>query len=412
MRVTIALVVSLLGSPLFGQADVDPIVSAEESESSESIERTIQIYLPRSIRVAVRSNDVRLDWYAPQVDEGLQYTVFRHYLPIDTQTIRTATQIAVTNARAGENRYYDTINEVGYWYYAVLPTRNGRPFVNFFLRRQNATDEGVHISERTLAQSKESLVRDIAVGATDNVAGLTFVPDNPFRDLYVLRSSTPITDTDAARKAERVARLPGESTTYADFPPPDVDLYYAVVDAHALESSVAGVQIELGENATRFPVRVADTKTYRDQGPFDDSRPRAPDGIILPLINSALIDREIFEDVEVLDPGRRARAPTSPIELLYPDTLKPTTSHERELQRTLQGSLRDADWQASLKSLQQLLRKNPDQNIAARIRHYQGQALYYSGKYQQALYEFIQARQFYDRESSRWIDRTLSRLSD
>ena len=393
-------------------------LSAQSSEATSDIvngQETAEIiidntptlsYLPRNLRVAVRGNNVRLDWYTPQtIDDDQQFVIYRHYLPIDDQTITSAERIATIDAQLGENRYYDTITSIGYWYYAVVPQRQQQEINRLFLRRQNATAVAVHISERTLAQSTESLVKDIAVGSTEDVVGLTFVADNPFRDLYILRSSQPIHDSDSARSAERIARVAGDSTSYIDNPAPKYDHYYAVVDAHTLETAIGGVQITVGENATRFPVRVVVSRRIQRSSPYGDR-------IALPLINSALIENELFEDVEILNSGKIKPSPPSPIEVLYPDTLEPTTSHERELRTILQGSLNAGHWSASLEDLQNLLQKRLNKNIEARIRHYRGQALFYNGEYQQALFEFVQAQRIYDQESSRWISLTLNRLSN
>ncbi len=369
------------------------------------IDESSLIYLPSRLRVALRGNDVRLDWYASQIDDNQQFVIYRHWLPIDAQTIADAERIATIDAQLGENRYYDTINSTGYWYYAIVTQRESQETSYFFQRRQNATAEAVYISERTLAQSRASVVKNIAVGSTESVVGLTFVADNPFRDLYILRSSQPIHDGDSVRTAERIARVAGDSDRYIDYPESGIDQYYAVVDAQLLESAVGRVQIEVGENATRFPVRATVSRRIQRDFPYGT-------GIALPRINSALIDSELFEDVEVLKSGRIDTPSQSPIDLLYPDTLEPTTSHERELRTILQGNLNEGQWNASLEDLQRLLNKRPNENIEARIRHYRGQALFYNGEYQQALFEFVQAQRLYNQESKSWISLVLNRLSN
>ena len=380
---------------------------------SESVGREfVQTYIPRNMRVAVRDNSVRLDWYLQATDSNVGYVIYRHRIPIDSHTVHNAIPIATLSAQSGENRFYDVIFEIGYWYYAVTPFINEREVVNYFLRRHNATEQAVEITAQVLERSRESLVQEIAVGASGSAVGLTFVSDNPFRDLYVIRSTQPIVNQDTARRAERIARLPGESSKYVDRPPSGVNLYYAVVDAHTLELTNTGAEIRVGENATRFPIQTEARDTRTEPTPFDGPPPRSTDRVALPLINTEFLDGEFFESIEILNPKKRVEAPRSPIEVLYPDTLETTSAHERELRAVLGGSLKDAVWEDSLLDLQNLLRKNPNSNVRARIKYYRGQVFFYRREYQRALFEFTQSQAYYPQESARWIDRVLNSLSN
>ena len=66
---------------------------------------------------------------------------------------------------------------------------------------------------------------------------------------------------------------------------------------------------------------------------------------------------------------------------------------------------------ATLAALDEYLSLRRGDQAAARARFYRGEALYFSGKYEDALLEFLLARDIYANQAGEWIQYTLGALT-
>jgi hypothetical protein len=68
------------------------------------------------------------------------------------------------------------------------------------------------------------------------------------------------------------------------------------------------------------------------------------------------------------------------------------------------------DWENAALSLREYLSRPLPAEAAARARFYCGQALYLTGKYRDALFEFMEIKAFYPAEANAWIDAVLQAM--
>lgn len=380
-------------------------------------------YTPQDIRVAKKSSEVRLSWFNGYEEPRLQYNIYRHLLPIDLVTVADAALIDTIDARFGDNQYFDTVEVSGYYYYAVTPLIDeGENY--YFAARSNATDQAIYISTDDIYKREVGEVAGIAVGVSEAFIGLSYRLPAPAVDVYILRSQMPINNRNDALRAERIFRNPPTANSFVDNSAYiDVDYYYAVLDADALDSKELTITITAGENTTIFPVRIdgadiaANARTrQRSATEFSRTSRQQESQLSLPLINSALIGEDVFEDVEVISSGRSAvriagrSSENSPI-ILPIDQQNTINADNSPIQTILHASFIPQLWEDSIERFSKIDQTYLSPHERARIAFYLGQAYFYITDYENAILNFVQAKQFYSKESDFWVDKSLHALS-
>jgi hypothetical protein len=102
-------------------------------------------------------------------------------------------------------------------------------------------------------------------------------------------------------------------------------------------------------------------------------------------------------------PEKKPRAFTRDLEA-------PSGDEESELRRIVQGPFTKRDWQASGDELRRFLSLPRHANTRARARFYLGQSYYFTGKYREALLEFLFVRSLHPNEANVWIEAALAAL--
>jgi TolA-binding protein len=74
------------------------------------------------------------------------------------------------------------------------------------------------------------------------------------------------------------------------------------------------------------------------------------------------------------------------------------------------GINRKKNWEESARQIARYLSLSRTAKSEARARYYLGQAYYFSGRYPDALFEFLLAQSQYYAESQEWINAILPRL--
>ncbi len=417
-------------------------------------------FTPESIRQAINGNLVRLSWLSVNYEAGLEYKVYRHVVPIDGTTVNGAVLLGQQGAVRGENEYFDRIEDEGYYYYGVAPVAQGLGESRFFVVRVNATDQAIFLGADGTSGVVSGGIGGIAVGVRDDAVAIKYThpgagadearrrratrnaTDIGFlhRDQYILRSTVQIIDDATARGAARVAKVPASESGYVDIPPRfNTDYFYAVVPAPAVESVDAVLEIVPGQNATVFPVQVTPSESSaearaRGTGEYQASARGDGSRLRLPLINSAYIGTGIYEEVEIVDPGRRVvstsggpgvgdgqyiRAGGLQATILPVDErLSPLGGGQTALQQILYSSFASGNWNDAIRQLRGYQQERQAASsggsttgeLDARVYYYLGQSYFYAGRYQDAITNFARAQAVYDSESAPWVEASLQRL--
>jgi len=104
-----------------------------------------------------------------------------------------------------------------------------------------------------------------------------------------------------------------------------------------------------------------------------------------------------------------------PLELKKPrvfaiDMENPAGGEEAALVRIINEYFEKFDWEGALINLQYFLSFPRSKDVQARANFYLAQTLYYTGRYNEALMEFLSFRSVNPAEANSWIDAVLSAM--
>jgi hypothetical protein len=92
------------------------------------------------------------------------------------------------------------------------------------------------------------------------------------------------------------------------------------------------------------------------------------------------------------------------------DLESPESGEESALFQIVNEQFCLLDWEGARVSLRHYLSLPRSRDVEARARFYLGQTLYYTGKYREALLEFLFIRSIHPVEANNWIDAILAAM--
>jgi hypothetical protein len=241
------------------------------------------------------------------------------------------------------------------------------------------------------------------------------VSESGLKNAILYRSARPIKQPRDLLDA--VIVLTGISSPYVDYPIPGLPWYYAVI----LEDDITGGNMGIypGRNATGTAVEITVGET-----PSGDSHSIRS----LPLpdmsVHNAVPGSDYFSAIpnpEPLSPETIKalegvlKAPVFPPPARKPrvfnrDLAVPAGGEDSELMHIVQDSFTRQDWRSTNTELLRYLSLPRSADTEARARFYLGQTYYFSGKYREALVEFLLFQSMYPNEAYVWIEATLTAL--
>lgn len=256
---------------------------------------------------------------------------------------------------------------------------------------------------------------------------LTWSAETGAAELILFRSRSPITTTEALAAATQLAVVAATDGRFEDYPVPGVPAYYALIDARRIAAGT--IDLVPGRTITTEAVSLPLGTRERDPQFFTAFAFRDPP---LPLLQPR---RDMLEGRG--EPLPRALPPAQPrplnpaaaaalsglMELLPPVGVTPLRPVVLEADRAaadkgvaftlksiVDGPFTRGAWAETREQLNNLLTLPLPADVESRARFYLGQALFYEGRSERAVLEFVLARRHHSAEATPWIHASLLRM--
>ncbi|MDR2515754.1 MAG: hypothetical protein LBC88_00040 [Spirochaetaceae bacterium] len=373
------------------------------------------------LRAETRNNLIRLTWRDSAVAWGPVY-IFRSTSPFGRTVSASITPAKVAY---GMQVYVDEIDSAGTFYYAIAASSiSGEPYdavtpnVNTVavIMQPPSEDAALAGGAGPLPELSISglLARTEGEGViiTYNPGG---IPESNLKKTILYRSSRPVRRSQDLLNAVIVQS--GVSTPFVDYPIPGLPWYYAIVLEEDITSG--SVTIYPGRNATTVAVEISGEGTSSGGGHAIRSLPlpeisaynAAPESDVFAQIpKSEPLSRETLKALEGVQkkpaPAQSDRKPRA----FARDLGDPAGGEDSELMRIVQNSFSGQDWRTAQDELLRYLALPRSPATEARARFYLGQTCYFSGKYREALVEFLFIQARHPAEAHIWIEATLAAL--
>jgi hypothetical protein len=415
----------------------------QSSDGSPRADAATQVFAPfvSRLKATAEGSRIVLTWRNPKDVEGAKL-VYRSQKPISEQTFDAAQLIARLSNEA--IRYEDTPpSRSGYYYAVLVEDREGGRY-ELFIPFRNITSREVQVASLVAEEDLSADVSEISARAVEDGVEVRFRSSKGGRELLLFRSASVITDGSDLLEAAAPVSLDSGASLYVDYPIPGIGYYYCVVDAGLFKLGKA--EPVPGKNATTSPVQIP-IGVGRVALPVVPSPPPLP----LPY----LLLQSGVESGEELAPAAPFRLPEA-VKPLSPQTrwavarIMSTTPQpaaglrefqllredrqSTKAQPALGTQTRKADQDIGEHAVSlaltdivggELVRSNPGAAALLledflRIRHseavedrahfYLGQMYYQTGRYREAVLEFLLARDSYYRISEEWLADCVRRL--
>jgi hypothetical protein len=364
----------------------------------------------------IRNKLVRLNWTDSAGAQGPVY-IFRSARPFIGTVPPDSIPAAIPY---GTQFYIDEIDGAGTFYYFVAASdlqgqRHDMPI-------PDANTIAVNASGAARSGAAEPLpgVSGISARAEGEAVIVSYVSGSEAEtgegNMILYRSLHPIRQLKDLLNAVIVQT--GVNSPCVDYPIPGLSWYYAVVSEDEIIEGNAGI----------YPGRNATKEAVSNAGGEAPARPATRETRSMPLPAISLYNAapgsdylsHIPETVPLNEEAARAlasvqTAPAAPWPEKKPrvfarDLEEPSGGENSELMRIVQDSFIKRDWRSAHDELQRYLSLPRSAAAEARARFYLGQTSYFSGKYREALFEFLSAQSLHPTETHVWIEATLAAL--
>jgi len=375
------------------------------------------------IKAESRNNLIRLSWVDSPDVRGPVY-VYRSARPFSGSIPANIRPVVV---RYGQQYYVDDTDDMENLYYFVAASDVSGQRYNVIIPRINSTSVSLAQIQTQDDDSEEpSPVVEAPPVSVEPIPGIsnlraardgerviiTYDYSGPPRKIILYRSMQAVSRPQDLLNAVIVRS--GISSPFVDFPVPGFTWYYALIYEDEISSGNMGIRP--GINATTSAVTIIAQRTVEQALrpiplPILTLHNTMPDGFF-----RAEIPEQRPLSAESANMLKNTRMPSkTPLRLKNPrvfavDLEAPTGGEESALFQIITELFVIFEWENARVSLQHYLSLPRSADIEARARFYLGQSLYYTGKYREALMEFLSFRSLYSAEANNWIEAVLTAM--
>lgn len=404
---------------------------------------------PTRLRVAVKDNLTILNWLDSPDVKG-KYVAYRSaQAALKADNLDAATRLG--EIATGVQTYADTPPDSAPYFYGVFALADdGSPY-QVFLPMKNCTAVAVSVGQAAPPSAAKPTAAAPAVPAPPAAvkpaapagppaASQAFVSSlaakargdaiivsykaSPKSRLVLYRGTAQILGAADLLDATLVAAFTDKDGTFADFPVPGLDYYYAILGEEDLKAGRISLTAD-GNSLTRpVQVRAAAVSAGFAETPPASRTPPLPYFLMEDKAfgsgNVALDEgpppaRPVSPETEKAIGALLAKAPKAqpamPSTSLLPEELSaPSGGEDYALSLIVSDRIAAKDWAGAQDQLRKYLSLNRGPSASARARFYLGESLAFTGSAREAFFEFLSARDFYPIETKPWIEYVLSRL--
>ncbi len=361
-----------------------------------------------SLSATVQDGSVGLRWSAAPGIRG-KSEILRAAFPITAANEASAEVRGTVDWNVTE--FVDSL-ESGqeYWYAVVSIDADGTRYA-FFLPASNSLILPVSAEPQTVAVSAD--IDSFSLRIRNDAIIATWNETSREKNLVLYRSTEPFTAFSSLLRAVLVSVISDRGNTFTDYPVPGVPFYYALLDEDDVHTGT--VAFADGKNTNAVPVEIPSELAVIQRASVQPVRPMP-----LPLLNPTM---EPALPAHVFSRGTEAKIaslagasrPTvkAQVPYVFRSDLESQSSSgdDYALRKIVADGFKSEKITATLAALDEYLSLRRGDQAAARARFYRGEALYFSGKYEDALLEFLLARDIYANQAGEWIQYTLGALT-
>jgi hypothetical protein len=434
----LAALIAFSGLPAAAQPQRPPQASqtgpgSPESEPSEAVFAPF----PSHLRAATRGDSIILSW-SDSTDVKGRYAIYRSLQPITSANFPSATKIG--EVVSGKERFEDQPPDAAQYHYAILALADdGAPY-KVFIPARNETLSPIGIERAASSQAKPGAapaalpaaasaapaspaVDAINAEARGDAIVIKYQPLSQGMRLVIYRGTSPIQDGEDLLDASLVAAYDDKDGSFADFPVPGIEYWYAVLSEDDLKAG--HVDLKAGHNSTKVSVKISAAPSIGFIEPSPMRTPPLPSMLLERSAGTASIALPRGGDAPqagALSPeGEKSLATIlklapqinpvrPPVRLLKEEQVAPNGGEDYALSLIVGEKIMKEDWEGAADQLRKYLSLNRSPLAVSRARFYLGEALAELGSYREAFFELVSARADFSVETRPWIDYVLFML--
>ncbi len=365
--------------------------------------------VPAGISVSVTGMQAEISWTAGGTESDT-YLVYRSREPVSKGNLKSAVLIATV--ADGKTSYTDTLPDTKEYFYAVL-TKDGNTVSDSIIPSANASITGVS-GTGTKNNSQTAQITNLSAIVEGETVILTYSSSPKNRNLVMYRSTSPFTDIHSLTGAVIVDTFDDNGSPFIDYPIPEVPYYYGLVDEDIIRAGT--VRFLPGQNTTAVPVSVRSDAAGAGLAKKENQIMRP---IPLPYLNipgrsdipeiplsaeTAAIVKKLTDGVTEEESG-----PLKPY--IFPvDEKSDSGGEEYTLRTILNTTFAEGNWEEAYTELTKFLSIRRTEETTDRANFYLGEVCYFTGRYEDALFNFLLAQDSYYALSQKWIQHVLQKI--
>jgi hypothetical protein len=285
------------------------------------------------------------------------------------------------------------------------------PQINSIIVNVSSPGERVYVSPSITEEWNAQGIFNLRARNDGERVVITFNTMIPQKSAVLYRSMQPVMNSEDLLNA--VVVRAGVRSPFTDMPAPGTAWYYTVI--YEDEISSGNLNIKPGVNATSSAVFA-----YGEETAYSFMRP-VPlpiltlngfgSGGFLPETSRELpLSRDSLDAAGIVRPLQEPAPVLKKPRVFAVDLETPAGGEESALVQIIKEYFEKFDWEGARVNLQQYLSLPVSRSVQERANFYFAQTLYYTGRYREALMEFLSFRTVNPVEANSWIDAVLSAM--